>query len=89
MSGGRVVIHDVDKLESFMGSLQAKREELETLYDALRSETEDQGYNWQDPQYEHLKGLVEEYCRDGISKLQELDDSIAYIAGLTAKLKDL
>ena len=89
MPGGRVVVHDVDTLENFMGTLQAKRDELETLYDTLGRETVNQGDNWQDPQYEHLKDLVEAYCSECTSQLQELDDSIDYIAGLIVKLRDI
>ena len=55
MAGARVLVHDVDSLELFMETLQAKRDELEALYDILGSETANQGENWQDPQYEHLK----------------------------------
>ena len=31
MEGARVLVHDVDSLELFMETLQAKREELEAL----------------------------------------------------------
>lgn len=62
MAGARVLVHDVDSLELFMETLQVKRDELEALYDILGSETTNQGENWQDPQYEHLKGLIQAYC---------------------------
>lgn len=38
MAGARVLVHDVDSLELFMETLQAKRDELEALYDILGSE---------------------------------------------------
>ena len=43
MAGARVLVHDVDSLELFMETLQAKRDELEALYDILGSETANQG----------------------------------------------
>ena len=89
MPGGRVVVHDVDALESFMGTLQSKRDELECLFETLGTETVNQGDNWQDPQYEHLKDLVETYCSECTSQLDELDESINCIAGLITKLRDI
>lgn len=84
-----VVVHDIDSLESYMGVLQAKRDELESLYEVLSIETNSQGSNWQDPQYDYLKDLVYSYCSSCQSQLSELDDSISYIGGLIAKLREL
>ena len=72
-----VVIHDIDFLEAYMGVLQAKRDELEGLYGVLGSETNSQGSNWQDPQYDYLKDLVDSYCSSCQSQLSELEDSIS------------
>ena len=89
MAGARVLVHDVDSLELFMETLQAKRDELEALYDILGSETANQGENWQDPQYEHLKGLIQAHCSSCNSLLLDLDESIDYIGCLIAKLRDI
>ena len=89
MAGARVLVLDVDCLELFLETLQAKRDELEALYDILGSETANQGENWQDPQYEHLKGLIQAYCSSCNSLLLDLDESIDYIGCLIAKLRDI
>lgn len=89
MASGSVVVHDIDSLESYMGVLQAKRDELEGLYGVLSSETGNQGGNWQDPQYDYLKELIDNYSSAAQGQLSELDDSINYISGLIAKLRDL
>lgn len=89
MASGRVVVHDIDSLETYMGVLQAKRDELEGLYGVLSAETSNQGENWQDPQYDYLKELIDNYSSSAQGQLSELDDSINYISGLIAKLRDL
>ena len=89
MSGNSVVVHDVDMLEGFGEFLQSKRDELETLFDTLNTETVQQETNWQDPQYEYLKDQVENYCAACKTQLDELDDSIRYINALVTKLKNL
>ena len=89
MGGNSVVVYDVDSLEVFGGFLQAKKEELETLYDELGAQTEQQATNWQDPQYECLKDQVAVYCTACKTQLDELEESITYITGLVAKLRDL
>ena len=72
-----------------MGVLQAKRDDLEGLYGVLSAETSNQGGNWQDPQYDYLRGLIDNYASSAQGQLSELDESINYINGLIAKLKDL
>lgn len=89
MASGSVVVHDIDSLETYMGVLQAKRDELEGLYGVLSAETSSQGGNWQDPQYDYLKELIDNYSSLAQGQLSELDDSINYISGLIAKLRDL
>ena len=89
MGGNSVVVHDVDALDTFGAFLQSKREELETLFDILNAETVQQKTNWQDPQYEYLKGQVESYCGSCKTQLDELDESITYINVLVAKLRAL
>lgn len=88
-SGGSVVVHDIGSLETYMGVLQAKRDELEGLYGVLNAETSNQGGNWQDPQYDYLKELIDNFSSSAQGQLGELDDSINYISGLIAKLRDL
>lgn len=89
MASGSVVVHDIDSLESYMGILQAKRDDLEGLYGVLSTETSNQGGNWQDPQYDYLKELIDNYALSAQGQLSELDESISYISGLIAKLRDL
>lgn len=89
MASGSVVVHDIDSLEAYRGILQAKRDELEGLYGILSAETSNQGGNWQDPQYDYLKELIDNYSSSAQGQLSELDDSINYISGLIAKLRDL
>lgn len=89
MASGSVVVHDIDSLESYMGILQAKRDDLEGLYEVLGVETGNQGGNWQDPQYDYLKELIDNYASSAKGQLNELDESINYISGLITKLRDL
>lgn len=89
MASGSVVVHDIDSLETYMGVLQAKRDELEGLYGVLSAETSNQGENWQDPQYDYLKDLIDNYSSSAQGQLNELDDSINYISSLIAKLRNL
>ena len=89
MANGSVVVHDIDSLQRYMGVLQAKRDELEDLYGVLVAETINQGGNWQDPQYDYLRELIENYSSSAQGQLSELDDSINYISGLIAKLSDM
>ena len=89
MGGNSVVVHDVDSLETFGRFLQTKKDELETLYESLGTETEQQGTNWQDPQYEYLKEQVATYCSACKTQLDELEEAITYISGLVVKLRDL
>ena len=89
MASGSVVVHDIESLDSFMGVLKNKRDELESLYGVLSQETNSQGSNWQDPQYDCLKDMVDGYCQACRGQLAELDASITYIGGLVAKLRDL
>ena len=86
---GSVVVHDIDSLEVFMGVLQVKRDELETLYGDLSTETTNQESNWKDPQYDYLKEQVDSYCSACKVQLNQLDDSISYISGLIVKLRNL
>lgn len=89
MASGSVVVHDIDSLESFKRVLHSKRDDLENLYEIMRAETVNQEDNWQDPQYDYLKDLVITYCSVCNTQLKDLDDSINYINGLIAKLRDL
>lgn len=89
MGGNSVVVHDVDLLETFGIFLQTKKDELETLYEMLSTETSQQETNWQDQQYEYLKEQVASYCSSCKTQLNELEDSISYINSLVAKLRDL
>lgn len=89
MASGSVVVHDIDSLESYMGILQAKRDDLEGLYGVLSAETSNQNGNWQDPQYDYLKEIIDNYASSAQGQLSELDESISYISELIAKLRDL
>ena len=89
MAGNSVVVHDVESLETFGLFLQTKKDELESLYEGLWTETEQQSTNWQDPQYEYLKEQVAIYCSSCRTQLDELEKSITYISSLVAKLRDL
>ena len=86
MASGSVIVHDIESLESYMGVLQSKRDDLEGLYGVLSAETSNQGGNWQDPQYDYLR---DNYASSAQGQLSELDESINYISGLIAKLRDL
>ena len=46
MASGSVIVHDIESLESYMGVLQSKRDDLEGLYGVLSAETSNQGGNW-------------------------------------------
>ena len=89
MSIGSVVVHDIVSLETYMGILQAKRDDLEGIYGVLSAETSNQSGNWQDPQYDYLKELIDNYASAALRQLSELDESINYISGLIAKLRDM
>lgn len=89
MASGSVIVHDIDSLESYMGILQAKRDDLEGVFGVLSTETSNQGGNWQDPQYDYLKELIDNYASSAQGQLGELDESINYISGLISKLRDL
>lgn len=89
MASGSVIVHDIDSLESYMSVLQSKRDDLEGLYGVLSAETSNQGVNWQDPQYDYLRELIDNYASSAQGQLSELDESINYISGLIAKLRDL
>ena len=86
---GSVVVHDIDLLEVFMEMLQGKRDDLESLYGELGTETTNQESNWKDPQYDYLKEKVDSYCSACRVQLNQLDESISYISGLIAKLRNL
>lgn len=85
----RVIVHDIDSLESYMEVLRSKKEELEQLFGTLEAETGRQGSNWQDPQYEYLKERMENCCSSCRTQLDGLDESIRYIGALIAKLRAL
>ena len=89
MSIGSVVVNDIDSMESYMGILQAKRDDLEGIYGVLSTETRNQSGNWQDPQYDYLEELIDNYTSSAQGQLNELDESINYISGLIAKLRDM
>lgn len=89
MASGSVVVHDIDSLESYMGILQAKRDDIEGLYEVLSAETSNQSGNWQDPQYDYLQELINNYASSAQGQLSELDESISYISRLIAKLREL
>lgn len=89
MAAGSVVVHDVDELGAFGSLLQLRREEIEGLYAALLSECGRQEANWHDPQYTYLREQIEAYAQASRIQLEILDESIDYIAALTAKLRDI
>lgn len=77
--------------------------EMEDTAGSIKSTTEGQESNWHDPQYESLKGDIIPVA-DSVastaqsmtdtatlinSKMESVQDSIDYIAGLVAKLEDI
>ena len=114
---GRVVVHSVDGLSNYCsrlgtlksdletkaGQLKALSDELMQKAQELNSSTQAQGDNWQDPQYEKLKGEIEP-CVSAVnstsasvaetantikSQMTKVEESIQYIRGLIAKLNDI
>lgn len=113
----RVVVHSVDELSNYCSRLSALKGELETKAGQLKSlsdeltqkaqemnsVTQAQGSNWQDPQYEKLKGEIEpcvaavnatsasvgETANTIKTQMTKVDESIQYIRGLIAKLNDI
>ena len=89
MAYGSVVVHSVDRLESFRDILLQQHDALETTYDTLSTECTLQGENWSDPQYTQLKECIDEYYQLSKTQLTQLEDSITYITGLIEKLKTI
>lgn len=114
---GRVVVHNVGELQNFCSQLATMKSELETkagqlksLADELQqqagsmnSATESQGSNWQDPQYEKLKGeispvvsavnqtasSVQSTAGTITQQMAQVESSIQYIRQLISKLNDI
>ena len=82
-----VVVHSVDQLETFRDMLLAQHDVLEQAYDTLRTECDNQGENWNDPQYTYLKGCIDDYYQQSKTQLSELEDSTTYITNLIEKLR--
>ena len=89
MATSSVVVHDIDRLESFGGFLSSKRDDIESLYDELVTECGEQDSNWQDPQYTELKEKLDSFSATSKSQLEELEDAVAYIAALVEKLRTI
>lgn len=113
----KVVVRNVDDLSSYCRKLATLKNELETnagklvtLSDelktkatALNSATESQASNWQDPQYEKLKGevtpcvtavnatsnSVKETASTIKTQMAQVQNSINYIQQLIRKLSDI
>ena len=114
---GRVVVHSVEQLSNYCSQLNTLKNDLETKAGQLKSlsdeltekaqqlnsATQEQGSNWQDPQYEKLKGEIEpcvaavnatstsvgETANTIKSQMQKVEESIQYIRGLIAKLNEI
>lgn len=114
---GRVVVHNVGELSNYCSQLTSMKEDLETkvgqlkaLSDELKYKagqmsgtTEAQRSNWQDPQYEKLKGEITpivsavnstsesvKTTADTIAaQMSQVDSSIQYIRQLITKLNDI
>ena len=89
MATSSVVVHDIDKLESFGAFLKEKREDIADLYDSLTRECNAQERNWQDPQYEELKNELETFASASKTQLDSLEESATYITRLVEKLRDV
>lgn len=89
MSNVSVVVHDIDKLESFKEFLQLKREETDELIRILETKSEEQGENWQDPQYEEFMDKIEEYIKNSKKELENFDDAIAYVVDKLNRIKNI
>jgi len=114
---GKVVVISVEELSSYCHRLAALKTEMETTAEKLVSLSEElkgkasamasatgaQGSNWQDPQYEKLKGeitpcisavdstssSVKETAAIIKAQMRQVDNSIAYIQKLVRKLEDI
>jgi predicted nucleic acid-binding Zn-ribbon protein len=113
----KVVVRSVDELNSYCRRLAALKieletnakklvtlsEELKTEASAMSSATEAQGSNWQDPQYEKLKGQitpcvtavnatstsVKETAATIKTQMTQVQGSIEYIQKLIKKLNEI
>ena len=114
---GKVVVHSVESLSGYCQRLSALKAELESasskllsLSDELKDKalamgnaTNEQGGNWQDPQYEKLKGEItpcitavnatSSSVRETVATIKgqmtQVEGSIAYIRQLVHKLNDI
>lgn len=89
MATSSVVVHDIDRLESFGSFLLSKRDDIENLYDELVTACGEQDSNWQDPQYTELKEKLDSFSATSKTQLEELDDAVAYIVALVEKLRTI
>lgn len=113
----KVVVRDVGELTSYCRQLASLKreleenatklvalsEELKTKASAMNSSTASQGSNWQDPQYEKLKGQitpcvtavnatstsVKETASTIKTQMAQVQGSIDYIQKLIRKLNDI
>lgn len=113
----KVVVRNIDELSSYCRKLATLKgeletnatklvtlsEELKTKASAMSSATESQGSNWQDPQYEKLKGeitpcvtavnatsnSVKETATTIKTQMTQVQGSIDYIQKLIRKLNDI
>ena len=87
MPFGSVVVHSVDRLESFRDILLLQHDVLETAYDTLNTECTQQQENWNDPQFTYLRECIDEYYQQSKRQLTQLEESTAYITNLIEKLR--
>lgn len=85
----RVRVDSVDELENYCGRLIAQKSEIESLAESLLSDCVAQNSNWQDPQYNGLKGNIEEFVSNVKATTVDLEDSIAYIRSLISHLREI
>lgn len=113
----RVSVNDIDELANYCSQLDSLKRELEenatklvalseeltTKATAMGSSTEQQGNNWQDPQYETLRSqitpcitavnatsaVVRETSLTIKTQMAQVQESIDYIQQLIRKLNDI
>ena len=84
-----VVVHDVDKLESFGKKLGTKKGELKKLTDQVTALCREQERNWEDERYKTLSEKLESFAKSSIGLQKELEDAEKYISVLTRELHKL
>lgn len=85
----RVRVDSVDELENYCGRLANQKSEIESLAESLLSDCAAQNSNWQDPQYDGLKGNIEEFVSAVKTTTENLEESIAYIRHLVNHLREI